>query len=75
MKERNIGRIIIIAAFVIIVCCSKGIWFFAEKYLDSANYENRQMATRPVLTLDSYENFGSITFSVCLMVTGYVRHP
>ena len=59
MKERRIGRIIILVAFVIIICFSKGIWFFAEKYLDSANYENRQMATRPLLTPDSYENFSS----------------
>ena len=22
-----------------------------------------------------FKNLGSITFSVCLMVTGYVRHP
>ncbi len=59
MKERKIGTIIIFSAFVIIICCSKGIWFFAEKYLDSTNYENRQMATRPLLTLDNYETFSS----------------
>ena len=59
MKERRLGRIIILCAFVMIICCSKGMWFFVEKQLDSANYENRQMATRPVLTLDSYDTFSN----------------
>ncbi len=57
MQERKISRIIILCAFAIIICCSKGIWFFAEKHLDSANYENRQMAARPELTIDSYKTF------------------
>ena len=57
MKEKKIGQAIILIAFIIIICLSKGIWFFAEKFLDSANYENRQMATRPRLTLDSYDTF------------------
>ncbi len=57
MMERKMGRFIILAAFAIIICCSKGIWFFTEKYIDTTNYENRQMATCPQLTLDSYEAF------------------
>lgn len=57
MGERRISRIIILCAFVAIICCSKGIWFFAEKYLKSANYENRQMASRPILALDNYATF------------------
>lgn len=57
MKEKKIGQSIILTAFIIIICLSKGIWFFAEKVLDSANYENRQMATQPRLTLDSYATF------------------
>ncbi len=59
IKEKKIGQIIILCAFAIIICFSRGIWFFAEKYLDSANYENRQMAIRPVLTRDSYETFSN----------------
>ena len=57
MEERKIGRIIILVAFAVIICGSRGIWFFAEKYVDATNYENRNMATRPELTLDTYENF------------------
>lgn len=59
MKEKKAGRVIIFIAFWVIICLSKGIWFFAEKYLDSANYENRQMATRPVMVLDNYGSFSS----------------
>ena len=59
MKKKTAGHIIILIAFVIIVCLSKGIWFFTEKYFDSANYENRQMATRPRLTLDNYASFST----------------
>jgi hypothetical protein len=57
MEERKIGRIIILVAFAVIICGSRGIWFFTEKYVDATNYENRNMATRPELTLDTYENF------------------
>ncbi|MCR4652940.1 MAG: hypothetical protein K5744_04515 [Eubacterium sp.] len=57
MEERKIGRIIILVAFAVIICGSRGIWFFSEKYVDATNYENRRMATRPELTLDTYENF------------------
>lgn len=57
MKEKRTGRVIVLITFWVIICLSKGIWFFVEKYMDTANYENRKMATRPVLTLDNYEHF------------------
>ena len=57
MKEKKVGRLIIIIAFVVILCLSKFIWFFAEKYLDTTNYEKREMAERPVLTPDTYAGF------------------
>lgn len=57
MKEKKAGRMIILVAFVIIICLSKAIWFFTNKFLDATNYENRQMATRPILTLDNYSTY------------------
>ena len=57
MKEKKTGQVIILIAFIIIICLSKGIWFFAGKFLDSENYENRQMAAQPKLTLDTYDTF------------------
>lgn len=57
MKERKLGRIIILCAFFVIICCSKGIWFFSEKFIDSTNYENRKLASKPTITLDNYRSF------------------
>ena len=57
MEQRKTGRIILLSAFILFICLSRGIWFFAEKYLDSENYENRQMAEHPTLTAENYETF------------------
>ncbi len=57
MKEKKAGRVIILIAFAVIICFSKGICFFTEKFFDTANYENRQMATQPRLTLDTYSTY------------------
>ena len=57
MKEKSIGLKIIYAAFIIIICSSWILWFFLEKYTDTTNYENRQMAEQPRLTLDTYRQF------------------
>jgi hypothetical protein len=59
MEEKKIGRIIILCAFIIIICSSKGIWFFAQKFMDSTNHENRKMAAQPSLTLDNYSTFAN----------------
>lgn len=59
MKEKKTGKVIILIAFAVIICLSKGIWFFLEKYLDAANYENRQMVSQPQLTLDNYGTYSA----------------
>ena len=59
MKEKKAGQIIILVAFIVMICLSKGIWFFAEKYLDDENHENRQMTERPLLTPDTYGTFSA----------------
>ncbi len=59
MKDKKIGQIIILCAFAIILCFSRFIWFFAEKYIGSPNNENREMAPRPELTLESYPNYST----------------
>lgn len=59
MKGKKTGQAIILIAFVVIICLSKGIWFFSEKYLDADNYENRRMASQPRLTLDNYGTYFS----------------
>ena len=57
MKEKNIGLKIILAAFIVFICLLWPIWFFAKEYVDTTNYENRQMTVQPQLTLDTYKQF------------------
>ena len=59
MREKKAGSVIIIVAFIVIICLSRLIWFFAEKHLDSENHENRNLAARPELTVDNYGTFSS----------------
>ena len=48
---------VLLIAFVLIILLSNLIWFFAAKHLDSSNYENRQMAAKPTLSVDNYKTF------------------
>ena len=59
MKEKKLGQIVILIAFVVIICLSRVIWFCTEKYLDSENYENRYMANQPRFILDSYSTYSA----------------
>lgn len=56
-SELTIGQIIILTAFFVIICFSWLLWFFLAKYVDTTNFENREMAVKPDLTLDSYAKF------------------
>ena len=57
--EKRIASKIILASFIVIICLSRILWFFFGKYVDSTNYENRKLATRPELTMDSYDTFSN----------------
>lgn len=57
MKGKKIGQRIILAAFMIVICFSWLFWILLEPYVDSTNYENREFATRPKLTIDSYKTY------------------
>ena len=59
MKDKKAGRIIILAAFILLVCFSKGVWIMFGKYFDSTNYENRELASKPEFTTENYLNFSS----------------
>ena len=59
MKDKKAGRIIIIISFILLICFSKGIWILFGKYFDSTNYENRELATKPVFTTDGYLNYST----------------
>ena len=57
MSKKKIGPRIILGAFIVIICFSWLIWIFAEKYVDTENYENRELAVQPELTVDNYSTF------------------
>lgn len=59
MKGKKAGRVIILIAYFVMICLSKVIWLFCQDHFDSENYENRELAARPVLTLDHYGTFAS----------------
>ena len=54
---KNIGDKLVLTAFLVIICLLWPIWFFAQKYADTTNYENRVLAEKPELTLETYEDF------------------
>ncbi|MBQ9252023.1 MAG: hypothetical protein IJ188_05255 [Clostridia bacterium] len=57
MKEKKIGRILLLAAFLLIICFLWGIWGLAKNYVDTENHENRPLAQRPALSLADYAAF------------------
>ncbi len=59
MNNKRAARIIILIAYVLIICLSGIIWFFVKSSLDSENYENRELAPRPLLAPDTYDTFSS----------------
>ena len=59
MNEKNIGKRIILATFIIVICLSWLLWILLAKFVDTENYENRVLATKPELTVDSYKTYPS----------------
>ena len=46
-----------IVAFLILIASPQFTYFFLGKYVDTENYENREAAEEPVLTIDNFETF------------------
>lgn len=55
--QKKIGPKITLMAFLVIICFSWLLWIFLEKYVDTTNYENREMAVQPRFTLDGYATY------------------
>lgn len=55
--QKKIGPKVILIAFLAIICFSWLFWIFLEKYVDTTNYENRELAAQPRLTIDGYETY------------------
>lgn len=58
MKEK-IGSVVLLGSFIIILCFSWLLWILLEKQVDVTNYENRELNTKPRLTVDNYKTFSS----------------
>lgn len=55
--HNKIGPRIIIAAFIVIICFPWLFWGLLEQFIDSENYENRELASKPRLTVENYKSF------------------
>ncbi len=55
--KKSFGSWILMIVFVVNICLSWGIWFFVQPLADNTNYENRQKAEVPELTLSTYSSF------------------
>ena len=55
--QKKIGPKIILMAFLTVICFSRLFWIFLEKYVDTTNYENREMAAQPRFTIDGYKTY------------------
>jgi hypothetical protein len=57
--KKKLGPKIILITFCVVLCLSWMFWFVLEKYVDTTNYENREMAEFPSLSLKNYSAFSS----------------
>lgn len=57
MYKRKIGSGILLVTFITIMCSSWLLWFLLKKFVDTTNYENREPAIKPQLSIDNYKNF------------------
>ncbi len=55
--EKKIGPKILLSAFIIIICFSWLFWLLLGKFVDQENYENRELAVRPKLSINSYSSY------------------
>ncbi|MDY2590011.1 MAG: hypothetical protein SOW32_07460 [Agathobacter sp.] len=63
MKKLSIK--VYICMFIVVICLPWFIWFFLQRYVDTSNSENRQMAARPQLSMDTYNTFSKEYEAYC----------
>jgi hypothetical protein len=59
MKTKKHGPKIILGAFIAIICLLWFWWFLLGKYVDTSNYENRTLASKPRVTIDNWKTLSS----------------
>ena len=59
MSKKKTAENIILTAFIVLICLLNVIWLPLQGILDTENYENRDLAEKPELTLEAYETYSS----------------
>jgi len=57
MKWKKVGIIINIISFIVIVCLLRLWGVIASHFIDNENFENREMAQKPVLSAETFVSF------------------
>lgn len=57
MKRKKIAKYILVLSFYIIVCFSRFAYWIFEEISEKENYENRNLATKPILTIENYASY------------------
>lgn len=57
MKSKLVGKYIYLIAFIFVICLSRFLWLFLGKYVDTDNYENRNLTERPIFDIDSFADY------------------
>ena len=59
MKEKSICKKLYISLFIVVMCLPYFLWLVFGKFFDTANYENRNLESKPVFSIDTYGKFAS----------------
>lgn len=59
MEEKSTNSRFFIGLFVVVLCSPFFLWMLLGRYVDSANYENRNLAVRPTFDITSYKSYAS----------------
>ncbi len=56
---KKAGQTIILISFILFICLSNVIWAIVDHFGNFDSQENRNMATRPFLTIENYRDFSN----------------
>lgn len=57
MEKKKLGPAIILWGFIIIICLIWLWWLVLYRFVDTTNYENRELAAMPTFTTENYTGF------------------
>lgn len=57
MKDKNTCKKLYMILFLTVLCMPFPIWFLFGYFFDTENYENRNLETKPIFSIDTYGEF------------------